>query len=121
MPGSGGGKDNETDSDRELIDNKENFPAYMLNILNFLGFDMDNGHKTYKLNSQGNPDKYRAGIFYVGIGGYRIGTNSEELRAVVQNTIHYFDGNTSPYFRIMSNRPATFYWYQGTSTGDTLW
>jgi len=72
-------------------------------------------------------DKYRAGVFYIGLWGYRIGVNSEFLRAAVQNTVHFLMGKNengqydSPYFKYLSNRSATLYWYDGSSTGDTLW
>ena len=77
-----------------------------------------NGHEVYIPNSTGDPDEYRAGIFYVGFGSKRKGINSEKLRALVQNGIHFFTGD--PYFRML-DRPTTSYWHNGYSSGTTLW
>jgi RHS repeat-associated protein len=81
--------------------------------------DKINGFKTYIPNSTGDPDKYRAGIFYVGFGSKRFGVNSEKLRAIVQNGIHRLTGD--PFFKELKDRPTTFYWYYGYSSGTTLW
>lgn len=81
------------------------------------------GRETYTISANGdNPDTYRAGIWYVGIGPIKIGANSEKVRDLLQNKLaHDFlcKGN-SPYFKVL-NRPSRAYFYFGTETGGTLW
>lgn len=81
--------------------------------------DLGEGHNTILKNLTGDPDKYRAGIFYVGFGSKRFGINSEKLRAIVQNGILRLTGDT--FFKKLNDRPTTFYWYSGYSSGTTLW
>ena len=81
------------------------------------------GRKTYTINTKGdNPDSYRAGIFYVGVGPFKIGANNEKIRDIFQNKFaHDFlcKGN-SPYFKVL-DRPGHAYFYLGTESGSTLW
>ena len=81
------------------------------------------GRETYTINDNGdNPDEYRAGIAYVGLGPFRIGCNSEKIRNVLQNRFAHdllCRGN-SPYFKML-DRPAQTYFYFGTQSGSTLW
>jgi RHS repeat-associated protein len=82
-----------------------------------------NGRETYTISANGdNPDEYRAGLFYVGLGPLKIGANSEQIRNIFQNKFaHDFlcRGN-SPYFKVL-DRPSHAYFYFGTETGNTLW
>lgn len=81
------------------------------------------GRETYTINENGDdPDAYRAGIAYVGLGPFKYGTNSEKVRDRLQN---YFAHDLickgqSPYFKML-DRPAQTYFYFGTQTGNTLW
>lgn len=81
------------------------------------------GHETYTINENGdNPDMYRAGIAYVGLGPFKIGTNSEKVRDRLQNHFahDFICKGHSPYFKML-DRPAQTYFYFGTQTGSTLW
>ena len=82
-----------------------------------------NGRETYTLNDQGDdPDRYRSGIAYVGIGPIRFGVNSEQVRHVFQNRFahDFLCRGDSPYFKVL-NRPRQWYFYFGTGTGGNLW
>jgi hypothetical protein len=71
------------------------------------------------LNTEQNPNQYRAGIIYIGFGNFRIGRNSEKNRDALQNQlIHSRIG--SPYFQNI-NRTSKWYWYFGTGSGNTQW
>ena len=76
----------------------------------------------YEANANGDdPNKYRAGIGYVGFGPFRVGQNSEKFRNFVQNeALHDNENVRSPYFLVL-NREPTFYWSLGTGSGNTLW
>lgn len=65
-----------------------------------------------------DPDKYRLGIGYIGIGTFRIGTNSEELRHLIQNRLVH-DNIGSPRFLKMPISPQFYYGF--TSESSTLW
>lgn len=84
--------------------------------------DVD-GRITYTLNDNGDdPDRYRAGIAYVGLGPVRYCVNSEKIRNFFQNRFaHDFlcQGDT-PYFKVL-DRPTQSYFYFGTGTGNSLW
>ena len=82
--------------------------------------DVINGHETYIIGKNGeDPDKYRAGVFYVGIGSLKVGWNSEGIRNCFQNKLIHEPGGY-PYFKVLDIEPR-FYFYYGTSTGNTLW
>lgn len=81
------------------------------------------GRETYMANDKGDdPDKYRAGILYLGAGPLKIGMNSEQIRHLFQNRFahDFLCRGDSPYFKVL-NRPAQGYFYFGTETGNTLW
>jgi len=91
-----------------------------------------NGREAYVRNEFGDdPDKYRSGIFYIGVGPFRIGRNSEQIRHVFQNVVAHdwiMFLNPSPYFiRLDKNkndpryRRARWYWGFNTGTGNSLW
>ncbi len=76
------------------------------------------GHLHYVAQDGTSPDKYRAGVAYLSIGGFRFGRNSEAIRNYVQNEqIHSRVG--APYFTDLGGDEP--YWYFGTGTGNTLW
>ena len=78
---------------------------------------------TYTLNESGDdPDKYRAGVFYVGIGPFRFGKNSEQIRHTYQNRFahDFLMKGDSPYFKVLDIKPK-WYYYFGSGTGNTLW
>lgn len=82
-----------------------------------------NYRETYTLNEEGNdPDRYRAGILYVGIGPFKIGANSETIRHFLQNRFahDFLCRKDSPYFKML-DRPTQGYFYFGTGTGSNLW
>lgn len=84
--------------------------------------DVD-GRETYTISSNGDdPNEYRAGVFYVGIGPIRIGGNSEQIRNCFQNKFahDFLCQGDSPYFKVL-DRPSQTYFYFGTGTGSTLW
>lgn len=78
---------------------------------------------TYTQNDDGDdPDKYRAGVFYVGVGPFRLGKNSEQIRHRFQNRFahDFIMGGESPYFKVLDIKPR-WYFYFGSGTGNTLW
>ena len=82
-----------------------------------------NGRETYTISANGdNPDEYRAGVFYVGVGPFKMGANSEQIRNLFQNRFahDFLCKKDSPYFKVL-DRPGQAYFYFGTETGSTLW
>ena len=82
-----------------------------------------NGRETYTISANGdNPDRYRAGLFYVGFGPFKVGANSEQIRHLFQNRFahDFLCKKESPYFKVL-DRPGKAYFYFGTETGNTLW
>jgi hypothetical protein len=82
---------------------------------------------TYQTSVYGSdPDKYRAGVLYMGVGPVKAGINSEHVRAVIQNDIIHdnlvklFAGYTSPHFREL-DIPDSPYFYIGSGTGNSLY
>jgi len=87
-------------------------------------FPVINGRETYIIGKKGDdPDKYRAGVLYVGIGPMRIGRNSEKIRNTFQNKFahDFMMGGDSPYFKVDKTRNPAWHFYLGTGTGNTLW
>ncbi|MCK9451809.1 MAG: polymorphic toxin type 23 domain-containing protein [Bacteroidales bacterium] len=85
--------------------------------------EMIDGKATYKTNRFGdNPNKYRAGVGYVGYGNMRFGRNSEGIRNHVQNKFAHdlMMGGKSPYFKVLDIQP-TNYFSVGTYHPNTLW
>jgi RHS repeat-associated protein len=83
--------------------------------------NLDKGGKygLYVINAQGDdPDKYRAGVGYVGIGPFRFGNDSESRRHKIQNELVH-DKVGSPHFKEL-DRPNRFYFQVGTGSGF-LW
>lgn len=82
-----------------------------------------NYRETYTINENGDdPDRYRAGIAYIGIGPIKAGINSENVRHLLQNRFahDFLCRGDSPYFKVL-DRPAQGYFYFGTGTGSNLW
>ena len=82
-----------------------------------------NGRETYTISANGdNPDEYRAGVLYVGLGPFKIGANSEQIRNFFQNRFahDFLCRGDSPYFKVL-DRPGHTYFYFGTETGNSLW
>ena len=76
-----------------------------------------NGREHYVENIYGdNPDKYRAGIFYVGVGPFKFGRNSERIRNTFQNRFahDYITHGESPYF-LWLDRDPEWYFYLGSA------
>lgn len=81
------------------------------------------GRETYTISANGDdPNQYRAGVFYVGLGPFKIGSNSEQVRNTFQNRFahDFLCKKDSPYFKVL-DRPGQTYFYFGTETGSTLW
>ncbi len=81
------------------------------------------GRETYTISANGdNPDEFRAGVFYVGVGPFKIGANSEQIRDFFQNKFahDFLCRGDSPYFKVL-DRTGQTYFYFGTETGSTLW
>lgn len=81
------------------------------------------GRETYTISAKGDdPDSYRAGVFYVGVGPFKVGVNNERVRDIFQNKFahDFLCQGDSPYFKVL-DRPNQGYFYFGTETGSTLW
>lgn len=61
----------------------------------------ENGNEIYKESPYGDPDKYRHGTLYFGLGPIEMGWDSEGIRSFVQNTFHSLIG--SPHFKDLSD------------------
>ncbi len=100
------------------------------------GLDVDdrksieiNGQDTYIENDFGDdPDEFRYGGLYAGVGGLQLGVNSEGVRHAIQNVFAHdimynvVKGKKLPHFAIdKSKNPTRFHWNIGTGTGNTLW
>ena len=82
-----------------------------------------NGRDTYTISANGDdPDRYRAGLFYVGLGPFKVGANSEQIRNLFQNRFahDFLCKKDTPYFKVL-DRSGQAYFYFGTETGGTLW
>lgn len=82
-----------------------------------------NGRETYTISANGDdPDEYRSGLLYVGLGPFKIGADSEKVRNFFQNKLAHdiLCGGDSPYFKVL-DRPGQTYFYFGTGTGSSLW
>lgn len=85
------------------------------------------GQDTYVAHGSNNPDEYRSGSAYIGYGPFRLGTNAEINRHLVQNkmahdTLYYWLTNEKlPHFAIDPNRSTTLYFQFGGSFGNSLW
>ena len=80
------------------------------------------GHDTYVPRDGSDPDKYRAGVAYVGFGGMKIGMSSEKIRHVVQNRFaHDFLSNCKPnWFRQLPEEDNKFFFEFGMGS-SSLW
>jgi len=67
--------------------------------LNLFVFTQVLGHHPYIPGPFGNPDKFRNGILYLGIGPLEVGYDSEVIRNLFQNKIAHDRIVKSPYFR----------------------
>jgi hypothetical protein len=63
-----------------------------------------------------DPDEYRAGIGYVGIGPLRFGNDTEKRRDFIQNGIH--DKTGVPHFKYIDRSNK---WYIQFWGGGGLW
>ena len=79
-----------------------------------------NGKSYYVKNPKTgkNPDEYRAGVGYIGIGPFRFGSDTENTRHKIQNKLVH-DNIGSPRF-LEINRPNKFYFQFGNG-GGFLW
>jgi hypothetical protein len=77
--------------------------------------DKIEGYDYYVSKNGSKPDKYRAGIGYIGFGNFKIGMNSEKIRHAIQNVLVH-DSIGVPRFRKLEDEyPDTFYWSFGAS------
>lgn len=81
---------------------------------------MINGNLTYVYNpnTDDNPDEFRFGVGYIGIGGFRLGNDTEARRNKIQNEIIHKHVSKSPYFKKL-DKPNK--WYFGYFGGGSLW
>ena len=81
---------------------------------------MINGNLTYVYNpsTDDNPDEFRFGLGYIGIGGLRFGNDTEARRNKIQNEIIHKQVSHSPYFKKL-DKPNK--WYFGYFGGGSLW
>ncbi|RKN76822.1 polymorphic toxin type 23 domain-containing protein [Ulvibacterium marinum] len=65
---------------------------------------------TYRLNPDtgDNPDNIRLGIGYFGIGPFKVGTDSEKLRDLIQNKIVHDRISKSPRFKVIDKESKSF-------------
>ena len=88
---------------------------------------MFDGQRTYVPDCVNDPDKYRAGVAYVGFAGMKVGVNSGGVRHAVQNRFahdfigKYFLGGKIPWFnRLPDEKGGEFYFDFGMGS-STLW
>jgi hypothetical protein len=65
--------------------------------------------------------QYREGIFYIGVGGFRVGTNSENVRNKIQNNFAHDRGNRFPIFEVLNLQPNSYVNYSKNRSKYTLW
>jgi len=82
---------------------------------------LDAKHGLYKQSEQGDPDSHRLGALFIGMGGYRIGRNSEGIRHKIQNQlIHNSSLVKSPYFKVL-NITSNVYGGRHSKNPFTTW
>lgn len=79
-------------------------------------------HAGKDVYSGGNANDYRSGIAYFGFGSFRIGTNNEKNRHIIQNRFahDFLQGGKAKHFQVL-NRKNKFHWYFGSGFGSGLW
>ena len=73
-------------------------------------------------NTGADPDEYRAGVGYIGIGPFRFGTDTESRRHRIQNELVHdklLHNDPSPWFKVL-DKPDKFYFQFGNG-GGFLW
>ncbi len=65
--------------------------------------------------------QYREGIFYIGVGGYRIGANGENIRNIFQNKLAHGGGNVFPIFQVLKTDPKLYFNYSKNRSKYTTW
>ena len=85
-------------------------------------YDNINGHDTYVPRNGTDPNKYRAGVGYVGFGPFRIGMSSEKIRHVIQNRFahDFLTKGEAKWFEVLPEEEDKFYFYFGTGS-NSLW
>lgn len=80
------------------------------------------GHETYVSRNGSEPDKYRAGVAYLGSGPIRIGLSSERIRHVIQNRFahDFLTKGDAKWFRKLPEEKNKFFFYFGTGS-KSLW
>ncbi|MDR2914051.1 MAG: hypothetical protein LBV74_04350 [Tannerella sp.] len=68
------------------------------------------GQRYYDKNGEYDPGKYSEGIFYIGVGPFRIGRNSEEIRNYFQNEWAHKPNNI-PFFPMIPGKNPRWYWF----------
>ncbi|MFK8308351.1 polymorphic toxin type 23 domain-containing protein, partial [Capnocytophaga cynodegmi] len=82
--------------------------------------DLTSGRKGLGIWRNKEADMYRLGALTVGYKGWRVGTNSEYVRDVVQNWFAHTIVSPQPGFRMLSRDWQQYYQYQ-TKNPYTLW
>ena len=105
------------------VDHKDRRTFFDPNTVSTYYNESMGGRETYTIGANGeNPNEFRAGVFYVGFGPFKVGANSEQIRNTFQNRFahDFLCKGDSPYFQVL-DRPRQSYFYFGTGTGNSLW
>ena len=105
------------------VDHKDRRTFYDPNTVSTYFDEEMGGRETYTIGANGeNPNEFRAGVFYVGFGPFKVGANNEQIRNTFQNRFahDFLCKGDSPYFQVL-DRPRQSYFYFGSGTGNSLW
>ncbi len=83
-----------------------------------------NNRMTYASNSQGNnPNEYRTGAAYAGMGPIKVGWNSEKIRHVIQNRFAHdkLQHGNSPWFQQLDIKPKLYFNIGSSGYGNGLY
>ena len=79
------------------------------------GENGDSRNGTYKKNPFGDPNKYRHGVLYGGIGPFEFGIDNEKVRELFQNRIVHDRYSNTAHFKYLYGRGNKFYFQLGWS------
>jgi RHS repeat-associated protein len=73
----------------------------------------------YEIGKNGdNPDEFRTGALFVGIGPLKFGIDSEGVRNFIQNETVHDKVSKSPYFKVLDRKNKFYFQFGG---GNGLW
>jgi RHS repeat-associated protein len=79
-----------------------------------------NGRETYVSRHGSSPDKYRAGIGYIGFGNFKAGINSESVRHIFQNRFAH-DLKGVPHFKQLPDEFPNKFFFSFGQNGYSLY